>query len=342
MNLEIREMKRGEESLAWKTGKPSFGLVEGLAFRKPEQAFLAILDGQIVGMASYLIFPAKDDQRIGYVETGYVKRGYEGKGIGSALYQKATDYLKEQGCETVTATVKDDNVASWKLFENNGYHIIDFLQMLQSYGLIASIRLWAKSSFAIATGFHLWSTMPAKGSTTIREMGIFMLLNLGILLLVWAFTGNTAGLGWSVCAFALLLAASLLGGAFAVLLSKEVWYFRTAKGGLLISVLVTGLGGIWPIVGRFYPVEYKRTKAFRRSMGLEGLFEWMAILLLVGVAAAFKDQAAICRAVIAMGSNLLLFHSIPVYPFECFGGRRIWDYNKGLSVLTVLISLVVL
>lgn len=338
MSMEIREMRQGEEQLVWKTGRPSFDPVERLAFQKPKQAFLAISDGQIVGMASYQIFSAKNNQKIGYIETGYVKIGHEGKGIGGELYRSATDYLKECGCETITATVKDDNVASWKIFENNGFHIVCLMQMLQSYGLMGSIRLWLQSTLAIATGFHLWSTAPFRSSASIHQIGIFALLNLLVILPVLMFGSNAADFGLGVAATALLLTVSLLGGFLATLLSQEKWRFCVARGGLLVSVIVTLLGGIWPIVGRYYPTEYKRTAAFRRSMGREGLFEWMAILLLVCAAVVLKDQSAIWSSIVSFGSNLLLIHSLPVYPFECFGGRRIWNYSKGLSALTMIVS----
>lgn len=338
MSITIREMRKEEAALAWKTGRPSFSLFEGLVLQKPKQAFLAVLDDQIVGMASYRIVLAKNNQKIGYLETGYVKKGYEGKGIGSELYQQVTVHLKEQGCETVTAIVKDDNVASWKLVENNGYHIVGFLQMLQGYGLAGSIRLWLKSALAFATGFHLWSTIPFKSSTSSGQIGVFAFLNLLILLPLFVSNGNLTDFGMGIGATALLLTAALIGGLISTLFSQEKWYFRVARGGLLVSVLVTILGGIWPVVGRFYPIEYKRTPAFRRSMGREGLFEWLAMMLLVGAAVVLKDQSVIWRSIIPYGTNLLLLHSLPVYPFECFGGRRIWDYNKGLSAWTIIVS----
>lgn len=338
MNIEIREMRQGEEYLAWKTGRACFSPVERCVFKKPKHAFLAISDGQIVGMASYQILSAKKNQMIGYVETGYVKTGCEGRGIGGALYRRVTDYLKERGCDTVTATVKDDNVASWKLFENNGFHIVGFIQIFQHYGLIGSLRLWFMSTLAVATGFHLWSTAPFRSSSSIRQFGIFAFLNHLILIPFLAFGGNAAGFGPSVAATALLFMGSVLGGLIATLFSKEKWSFRAARGGVLISVVVTLAGGIWPIAGRFYPIEYKRTASFRRSMGLEGLFEWAAILLLIGAAVAHKDQSAIWANMISPGLNLLFFHSLPFYPFECFGGGRIWDYHAGVSAVTMIVS----
>lgn len=338
MDITIREMRKDEAALALQTGRASFGLFEGLAFQKPKQAFLAILDDQIVGMASYQIFSAKNNQKIGYLETGYVKKGCEGKGIGSKLYEKVTVYLKEQGCVTVTGTVKDDNVASWKLFENNGYHTVGFLQMLQSYGLISTIGLWFKSTLAFATGFHLWSTMPQKISPSACEISVFAFLNLLVLLPVLLLGRSWAEFGMHVGAILLLLTASLAGGFIAALCSRERWCFRVTRGGLLISVLLAALGGIWPIVGRFYPLEYKRTAVFRRDMALEGLFEWLALLLLIGTAAVFKNQSVFWSSVFSLGTTLLLFHSLPVYPFECFGGGRIWRYSKGLCALTIAVS----
>lgn len=342
MNITIREMQKDEVSLAWKTGRPSFSPVERLAFQKPKQAFLAFSDDEIVGMASYQIFPAKNNHKIGYVETGYVKKGLEGNGIGSALYQKATIFLKEQGCETVTATVRDDNIASWKLFQNNGYHVIGFLQMLQQYGLPGAIRLWFKSTLAIATGFHLWSTAPYKDSGTPHQLAVFAFLNLLILLSIFLFQGSAADFVFITAATACLLTAALLGGLIFTLFSKEKWHFRVTRGGLLVSVLLVATGTIWPVVGRFYPLEYKRTTAFRRSMGFEGLFEWLALLLVVSMAAVAKDQSLFLNDLVSLGATFLLFHSLPLYPFECFGGRRIWNYHKGLSTLTMIISAVLL
>ena len=342
MRIEIREMREDEAALAWKTGKPSFGLIERMAFQKPKQAFLAIADAQIVGMASFCSFPGKNDQKIGYVEVGYVKKGCEGEGIGGELYKRATTHLKEQGCETVTATVKDDNVASWKLFENNGYRITGFIQLLHCYGLLSTIRLWLKSTLAIATGFHLWSTIPGRGRSTIQQVGIFALLNLIVLLPVLALGGSLLDFGLRACVTALLLSAALLGGLLGTLFFKEKWCFFTTRGGVLISFLVTSLGGIWPVVGRFYPVIYRRTPGFRRDMGVEGLLEWLALLFMIGVASLKKDQLAFWNYVFSFGKNLLLIHALPVYPFSSFGGKRIWDYSKGLSVITIIISAVLL
>ncbi|MFL8800008.1 MULTISPECIES: N-acetyltransferase family protein [unclassified Clostridioides] len=340
-NIIIREMEADERRFVWELGKSSFGLVEGLAFKKPKDAFLAIVDGHIVGMASYRIFHAKNSQKIGYLETAYVKKGYEGKGIGSKLYKKVTMFLKEQGCKTVTATVKDDNVASWKLFENNGYNIMSFTQMLQNYGLIGTVQLWIHSTLFIASGFHLWSTSAQKSNSSIRQLGTYIILNLLILFPILLFDNNLIDCSVMVGAFFSLLIISLISGMFATLILPEKWIFTVTRGGLFISLLVTVLGGIWPMIGRFYPKDYKSTARFRRNMAIEGLFEWLGLLCFV-LWIAVVGKSEFSEYIVSLGKTLLILHSIPFYPFECFGGRRIWDYSKILSVSTVVISIGVL
>lgn len=340
-NIIIRKMLNDERRFVWELGKSSFGLVEGLAFKKPKDAFLAIVDGHIVGMASYRIFPVKNSQKVGYLETAYVKKGYEGKGIGSKLYEKVTVFLKEQGCKTVTATVKDDNVASWKLFENNGYNIMSFTQMLKNYGLIGTIQLWIYSTLFIASGFHLWSTSEQKSSSSIKQLGTYMVLNLLILFPVLLFN-NFIDFTIKVGALFSLLIISLIGGMVATLVLPEKWTFTVTRGGLLISLLVTVLGGVWPIIGRFYPKKYKQTAVFKHNMAIEGLFEWLGLLCFVLWMIMFGNQSVFCDYIVSFGKNLLILHSIPFYPFECFGGKRIWDCSKILSIVTIVISIGVL
>ncbi|MCV2269472.1 GNAT family N-acetyltransferase [Clostridioides difficile] len=338
-NIIIREMVDDERRFVWELGKSSFGLVESLAFRKPKKAFIAIVDGHIVGMASYRIFPAKNNQTVGYLETAYVKKGYEGQGIGSELYKKVTIFLKEQGCKTVTATVKDDNVASWKLFENNGYNIMSLTQMLQNYGLIGTIQLWIYSTLFIASGFHLWSTSAQKSNSSIKQLGVYLILNLLILLPILLFDNNLNDFTIIVGAFFSLLITSLISGLLATLILPEKWVFTVTRGGLFISLLITVLGGIWPMIGRFYPKEYKSTDIFKRSMAIEGLFEWLGLLCLILLVEIFARQLEFCEYIVSLGKSLLILHSIPFYPFECFGGKRIWNYSKILSIITIVISI---
>lgn len=342
MEIIIREMQKDEAALVQRIGRPSFGFMEGLFFDKPKNALVAVIDGEIVGATAYKIFSAKDHQKIGYISFAFVKRGYEGKGIGTELYRNITSFLKEKGCATITATVKDDNVASWKLFENNGYNITSFSQILDAFGIPGAILFWINSIFAISTGFHLWTTLPPKSTSAIGKMGLYLFLNTFIFLPILLFEPSPSDFLIRGAAFLTLLIASVLGGKLATLFSKNKWDFHVMRGGVLIAMIITTLGGAFPIVGRFLPRRYNRTPEFRRSMALEGLSEWFAVLVLVAVGVILKEQSLYWKQIVTFGVGLLLYHSLPFYPFECFGGKRIWDYSKLLSVFTMAISVTVI
>ena len=74
-------------------------------------------------------------------------------------------------------------------------------------------------------------------------------------------------------------------------------------------------------------------------MAIEGLFEWLGLLCLILLIEIFARQSEFCEYIVSLGKSLLILHSIPFYPFECFGGKRIWNYSKILSIITIVISI---
>lgn len=93
------------------------------------------------------------------------------------------------------------------------------------------------------------------------------------------------------------------------------------------------------MVGRFYPDNYIKSKKFEMAIAFEAIFEWLGILLLLVFAILLKQESALFRAILTIGSTILLYYSIPVFPFGSFGGRRIWDFSKILSNITLVISI---
>lgn len=69
------------------------------------QAFVAELDGQIVGSAGCQLFAGlyphiltAEYRKYGYIWGVYVEAEYRGKGIAKHLTNKAVEYLKSKGC----------------------------------------------------------------------------------------------------------------------------------------------------------------------------------------------------------------------------------------------------
>lgn len=93
----------------------------------PKHAMVALRKEEFVGGLAFKIFENNNSEMIGFIEAAFVSKKYAGEGIGSHLYQKTINHLKEKGCSKMITMVRDDNVASWKSFENNGFNKINFL-----------------------------------------------------------------------------------------------------------------------------------------------------------------------------------------------------------------------
>lgn len=342
MDISIRQMKAEEASLVHKLGKGSFDFVDNIFIAKPKNALLAIRGEEIVGSTSYKIFPAKNSQKIGYVETAFVKKGCEGQGIGNILYKEITDFLKIQGCTTVTAIVKDDNVASWRLFEKNDYHILSFIKLWKEYGLGGSLHLGFEGLMFIAVGYHMWSTVKTVKSNQLMQFFIFIILNIFAFIPRVFYLASLQDFIIQMVAVLILLVVPVLAGRLATLFYKEKWEFCVVRGGIFISLLVCAIGGIFPIVGRSFPKQYNHTDKLKRQMAIEALVEWTGALLLVVAGVYLKDEGRIWDFIRIFGKGLLLYRSIPIYPFESYGGGRIWGYNKALSILLLVVSFVLL
>jgi L-amino acid N-acyltransferase YncA len=77
--------------------------------------------GQIVGYAYATAWKTRAAYRHTAESTVYVREGYGGQGIGTALYQALLPSLKEAGCHMVLACIALPNAASVGLHEHLGF-----------------------------------------------------------------------------------------------------------------------------------------------------------------------------------------------------------------------------
>lgn len=340
MELKYREMQKEEATQILKLGKSSFGLTEQLMMGKPKHAILALLGDEVVGAAAYQIVSCHGGDSAAFIELMFVKKGHEGKGIGNAMYRHVTADLKERSCNSVIAMVRDDNVASWKAFENAGYSRMTFIQMTRALGILGAVRIWLTSLLCIGVGHELWSTLPPEPSASGRQMLFYALLVLvgSLPALRFSFSGYLT----SIAGILILLCGSVIGGGIAATVSKRKWIFRATRGGLLISWIVAGLGGLYPVVGRFYPLKYEHSPEFKRSMGIEALMEWIVPAGILAVTYPLRGQAVILDSMISFAPGILLYHAVPVFPFGSYGGTRIWEWNKVFSIVLLMISIILI
>ena len=151
--LIIRKMESAEAPYVKKIAQKAFDGIERFFVSTPKEAMVAVTDDHIVGGIIIKYITCKEE-KTGYFDGAFIDPRYQGKGIGSTLYEKTTQYLWEQGCTSLSVIVKDDNVASWKLFLDNGFCSINPAEGIRQLGLAAMLRQYFSTPFFISNGME--------------------------------------------------------------------------------------------------------------------------------------------------------------------------------------------
>ncbi|MCL2387941.1 MAG: GNAT family N-acetyltransferase, partial [Defluviitaleaceae bacterium] len=150
MEFIIREMQTGEAKLLQKNGSSAFlHSLEAPFMPKPKDALVAELNGEVVGCFSYSI-KNYERKKVGYCDYLYVDAAHAGKGIASKLCEEGVNHLWTQGCDYLTASVRDDNVGSWTAFEKHGFVRAKTPKMISAIGLAGYLSLSISSLQGIA------------------------------------------------------------------------------------------------------------------------------------------------------------------------------------------------
>ena len=335
----IREMVPGEEKELYRMAKRSFTPVERLGASKPQMALVATVSGEVAGGLFLKVFKGHRGRKIGYFDLAFVNREFRGKGAGSLLYAAGKQKLLAEGCDIVTAMVRDDNVASWGLLLKNGFSIASFARYFKLFGILDGLMLWLQTIVCFACGMDFWVSKQAEKLQTKKELPVFFLLN-ALLLVPWLvrlLVSNPAQLLPAFGAMVCVMAAGVVAGGLGCLLAGRRWRFRLVRGGILLSLLLFTLGTFFPVLGRWYPARYEATPGFRRAMGVQATVEWCVYLLLFVAASLFFD--GLFWHVVRSGLFcLLLYHILAFYPLAHFGGGRVWAWNKGVYAVCALFS----
>ena len=340
--IEYRIMEQAEASEVKKLAKKSFGWLMALLVPTPKISIVAVDDNKIVG-ATILEFIVTKDVKIGDLNIAFVIPEYQGKGIGKKLYEKSIEYMWEQGCTAVSSNARDDNVGSWQLFLDNGMNKCSIFEGIRQLGLKVMFLQYFKTSLPYSNGYEFYLKLQdrkiqEKKNSSSKYITLFILLNLCII--SFALLTNKANLGIFFLSYISIMFVQIFCGFIGTKLSKNKWSFRTNSGGIVLSLLISILGGIYPVAGNWYPKKYEKTTQFKRDMGIVSLFEWIAMLIIVIGSLFFIDKSIYFTYTSYLGAIILLYKGIGFSPLEPFGGERIRKWNKPLFIATLLISLV--
>lgn len=347
-NPVVRDMKPGEEKALLRIARRAFihSPLEQVGISKPESALVAEVDGVVAGAMFVRVFGA-GPKKTGYLEAGFVVKAYRGLGIGRVLYPAAIERLLELGCGPITAMVIDDNAASWKLLENQGFGTPTLTEMARSLGFGRAALLWLRTLLCAASGSRFWMSGPVKARSSLQELLSYLWVNVLLFLPgLIQLTAHPDRLIHTLLAYPFVLLSGVLFGGIGCLAAGDAWRFSFTRGGAAITLLLNSLGTAFPMVGRWYLREPRATKACSRAMGVQAAVEWIGMLLLFALGAfPLKDNEFFYRCA-ALTANLLIYRMIPFMPFCSFGGARVWSWNKLafalLAAATVLLVFFVL
>lgn len=132
-NLIVREMRDGEQKALVKLAHKAFPCFEALFVNHPKRAMVAEYDGQLVGGMMYK-FNYAGNKKVAYIEQAFVDPAYHGNGVAKQMYTQTFRFLWEQGCDAITALVKDDNIGSWKPCMDNGFQRVSITEACKRIG----------------------------------------------------------------------------------------------------------------------------------------------------------------------------------------------------------------
>lgn len=342
--VNIRKMEPTEAKAVQKTARRSFTGIEKLFIGRPKEAMVAVIGEKIVGgvLIKYIRYKGGC---IGYYETAFVDPACHGQGIGRLLYGKTADFLWDQGCNALSGIVKDDNTASWKSFINNGFKRVTLGEALRLLGFKAMFLQYFATPLFICNGMELYlavknSEVEEKRNSSLIGILSYMMANFLILMIGMASRGPNFFL--ALCSCMLLLLGGITAGYAGTLFSKRKWRYHLNSGGAVISAFISLLGGIYPMIGSWYPDQYENTAEFRKDMGITALWEWGFCVCLTVLLFFLQSQYDFMGVPASLGCTLLLYRMIPVYPFESYGGGRVYRWNKGVYAVMAVISLAVI
>lgn len=345
--IQIRSMKEDEAKTVQQLGRRAFSGLESLFISPPKEAIVAVEGEKIVGAVILKLLKGEHGALIGDFSAGFVDPACRGRGIANQLYKAATNRFWELGCSFITAQVKDENAGSWRALEKSGYARVTYMELRRLLGFKGLMSVLKSTPTAFAYGMDLYLaaktvSFKKKADSIVLQIATYILLNL-IIACTALLLNRQIHLGWFLLAYGGLLIGELLFTRIG-LISEHRWRFRLTNCGFTIPLLVSILGGVFPMLGNWMPEKYEDTSRFRWIWGGGAVMGWIYLLLIVALSRWVWTDLEFTSYLYQLGSILLIYKLIPVYPFEGFGAARIFRMNKlvyGTMAIATLILLII-
>lgn len=347
-DIKVRMMKEEEKERVSSAMRSSFSKIAYMFFSLSPNVLVGEKNGEIVGAVVLKMFKISATNKGGLIAWIFTVPEVRGLGLGEALAEAGIDFLEEQGCQEIFAAIEGYNASSSKLFASRGFEIISPGQQLRCYGL-RIFNLWLKTFHLIDVGHFLWRR-PAlkKDNPSLQFWGTIAITSLIWLLIIWRNSGEIKLINWLAYSGATIVLFGLRY-LFMKLAARqqglEVRYRAWESGFPLSIVIAAASGGPYLIPGGLYPTKndwrYKELFPQLLRMALAGILSVLILIVLISLYAYFvtPELSIWFKAILNVGVILLFFDTcLPFFPFNCYNGRRVWEWNKPIwLILTIVV-----
>lgn len=348
-------MKKEEKKALKELMKKSFPFLARFFFTISPHTFVAVQEKRLLGGIVLTLFPTTRG-RGGLVSWIFTHPKAQRMGIGQSLLDEALVFFQQEGVNQIFACIEGYNSRSQNLFKSRGFSRLSFKEQIKAFGFQTPL-IWYYCQHLMDIGHFLW----VKDGISCQEerkgpggwLGTLFMNSLILILALWR-RGNLESphLYLAPLSFFLFLsvrdgAMFLAGRRFQLPLQFHSW----ESGFCLTGGLALLLGGFFPVPGSRYPQEKKwRYQENRLALGYMGIAGSLA-LILTTIILGLVSRSTLLPLPVQGALSFLLFvgqwfsimDTLPAFfPLSSFNGRRVWDINRylwGLLVLLAVLSL---
>ena len=126
--------------------------------------------------------------KIAYISDAFVDKSYQNQNIGKKLYNETIKFLEET-YDGVITIVREDNIKSSKLLENNKFKKVGFNEIIYNFGFINAIKFYFTTFTWLAVGYDIYLKINDKKiiekNSSLTQIIWFFILNLLLALPLW-------------------------------------------------------------------------------------------------------------------------------------------------------------
>ena len=343
-DVNIRLMRDDERLNVRSIARRAFPLVEQCFFEWTPNVLVVERGGQLLGAIVLKLFALPQNRKGGSISWVFTAPEVRGQGLGQCLVEAGLDFLECQGCDEILVSVEGFNTSSSKLFATRGFGILSPGAQFRRYGL-ATFAVWAQLFHYFDAGYFLWARpAPLEADSPILQWWGTIAANSAIgFLMLWRLGVSRAmePMMWLALPPILIVLFGLryLGMWLVAFRQGLKVRFRAWESGFPIATAIAlAVGGaIYPIPGGVYPTTNQwRYRDWLPNLGWIAFAGTLPVLLLiwgVWILSRLDFPSPYLRVwlnvTLWLGKPLILFDiAMPFFPFICFNGRRLWNWNK--------------